>query len=153
MQNILVDGEGKLTAIIDWECVSAVPLWRACQLPELLEGRSRDEKPEKTGYTLECDLEEQEPVSVDALDNEGVNGLYWEHLLEYERSQLRKLFLEEMEKLQPDWIATMKTSTVKMDLEKAVHNCDNGWRFKAVKRWLDAYMAGGEKSLAGELPT
>jgi hypothetical protein len=35
-QNIMVDEEGRLTAIVDWECVSAVPLWRACQIPEFL---------------------------------------------------------------------------------------------------------------------
>lgn len=31
--NILVSHQGSLTGIIDWECVSALPLWKACQLP------------------------------------------------------------------------------------------------------------------------
>ena len=39
LRNILVDDECSITAIIDWECVSTLPLWRACQLPELLNGR------------------------------------------------------------------------------------------------------------------
>lgn len=41
MQNILVDEAGNLTAVIDWECVSALPLWRACQIPALLARRAR----------------------------------------------------------------------------------------------------------------
>jgi aminoglycoside phosphotransferase (APT) family kinase protein len=40
MQTILVGEEGNLTAVVDWECVSTVPVWRACQLPQLLEGRT-----------------------------------------------------------------------------------------------------------------
>lgn len=41
-QNILIDDDGKMVAVIDWECVSALPLWRACQFPAFLEGRARE---------------------------------------------------------------------------------------------------------------
>jgi hypothetical protein len=41
MQNILDDNDGKITGIVDWEFVSALPFWRACQLPEFLEGRDK----------------------------------------------------------------------------------------------------------------
>lgn len=34
--NILVDGNGDLTGIIDWECVHTVPLWLGCQIPKFL---------------------------------------------------------------------------------------------------------------------
>jgi Ser/Thr protein kinase RdoA (MazF antagonist) len=44
MQNILVDDDGKIIGIVDWECVSALALWKACQLPELLEDRDRNEE-------------------------------------------------------------------------------------------------------------
>ena len=47
--NILVNEQGDLTAVLDWECVSAMPLWKACQHPALLRSKDRDEKPiEKT---------------------------------------------------------------------------------------------------------
>lgn len=148
MQNIMVDESGRLTAVIDWECVSAVPLWRACQLPQLLEGRTRDEKPDKEDYAP--DSEEEDEEDDDGLDDEGITDLYWEHLLEYEQTQLRKLFVKEMEKIQPEWVAIMKQSTLKADFEKAVHSCDNGWRFKIVRRWVDALVAGDVQSLSAQ---
>lgn len=68
------------------------------------------------------------------LDNEGGNSLVWEHKLEHEQTQLRKLFMQEMEQLRPDWIATMESQTTRVDFETVVHNCDNSWVFKIVKR-------------------
>lgn len=103
MQNILVDENSEMTAVVDWECVSMMPPWRACQLPQLLEGRPRDEKPDKANYAPETDDGGQDCVISDASDNEGINILYWEHLLEYEQTQLRKLFVDEMERLRPEW--------------------------------------------------
>jgi hypothetical protein len=32
-----------------------------------------------------------------------------------------------------------------------VHNCDNSWRFKLVRRWLDAYKKGEVESLAEKM--
>lgn len=148
MQNIMVDETGKLAAIIDWECVSTVPLWRACQFPQLLEGRTRDTKPERDQYGPDDDDEEQEP---DALDNEGINNLYWEHLLEYEQTELRKLFKQEMAKSNASWVATMESSTLQSDFEQAIHNCDNNWQFKAVSQWLDAFKQGKVESLAAKM--
>lgn len=148
MQNILVDETGKLTAIIDWECVSTVPFWRACQFPQLLDGRARDVEPMRDQYIPDSDDEEPDP---DSLDNEGINSLYWEHLLEYEQTQLRKFFKQEMAKMNATWVTTMESSTVEADFEKAVHNCDNTWRFKVVRRWLDAYKEGNVESLADKL--
>ncbi|KAK8133543.1 hypothetical protein PG984_005555 [Apiospora sp. TS-2023a] len=126
MQNILVNDEGRLTAIIDWECVSAIPLWRACQLPQLLDGRECDECPERSSYGPSSDDENDDDSPPDKFDNEGVSSLYWEHLLEYEQTQLRKLFMEEMARVQPDWVATINNETTKADFELAVHNCDSG---------------------------
>jgi hypothetical protein len=49
----------------------------------------------------------------DGLDNEGVNIMYWKHLLEYELPMLRDVFLKEMKNVAPGWIE---------ELEKAVLN-------------------------------
>lgn len=76
MQNILVDEAGEITAIIDWECVSAVPLWRACQLPECLNSQTRDEQPKKEEYAPDTGAENSEAVSTVILDNEGIADLY-----------------------------------------------------------------------------
>ncbi|KAF1940271.1 kinase-like protein [Clathrospora elynae] len=148
MQNILVDGDGKLTAVIDWECVSAVPLWRACQFPQFLEGRARDDKPVREEYAPDSEDERREvAASPDALGSESVNELYCEHLLEYEQTLLRRVFMECMESLTPDWNTTLRKNTLQVDFELAVHNCDNGWRFKSVKRWLTAFKEGHAGSL------
>lgn len=108
MQNILCDSDGKITGIIDWECISALPLWIACSLPEFLTGRDRNEEPKRDHYAPDNNSEEEDtsrPTREDeVLDNEGVSSLYWEHLLEYELTTLRSLFLEEMGNLAPWWI-------------------------------------------------
>lgn len=151
MENILVDEDGILTAIIDWECVSVLPLWRACQLPRLIEGRTREVEPKKTEYTPDLPHEAQESTLPGALDNEGVDTLYWDHLLEYEQTRLRKLFLHEMKTLSQNWISILETNTLRSDFEKAVHNCDNSWCFRIVDRWLNAYAEGNVESLAAKL--
>lgn len=145
MENILVDDEGQLSAIIDWECVSTLPLWRACQMPQLLEGRSRVEKPEKDNYS------KVEEAAETVSENEDMCELYWEHLMEYEQTRLREHFLTEMETSCSEWVAVMRSSTLQIDFEKAVHNCDNTWKFKIVKRWFDAYNAGDVQCLADQL--
>ena len=148
MQNILVDEMGKLTAVVDWECVSALPLWRACQIPALLEGRDRDEEPRREDYAVdEPGDKDEDELTPDVLDNEGVDSLYWDHLLEYEQTQLRRLFITEMERLQPGWVEELKLGILKADFEKAVHDSDNGFRFKIIQEWLDAYNNGESWSL------
>jgi Ser/Thr protein kinase RdoA (MazF antagonist) len=47
MRNILIDDDGKITGIIDWECVSALPLWRASKPPGFLQGKERNEDPKR----------------------------------------------------------------------------------------------------------
>jgi hypothetical protein len=145
MQNILVDEQGKLTAVIDWECVSALPLWRACQFPEFLQGGVRDETPLRESYMADTGGS----VETD-LDNEGINRMYWDHLLEYEQMKLREVFLREMETLSPEWVLTMKESAVKADFDAAVHGFD-GLAFNSVRDWIDDYNEGKVGSLMEKL--
>lgn len=42
---MLIISEGTLSAILDWECVAVVGRWKACQVPEFLVGRPRDQAP------------------------------------------------------------------------------------------------------------
>ncbi|KAI8627875.1 kinase-like protein [Xylariaceae sp. FL1651] len=106
LRNILVDEQGEITAIVDWECVSALPLWMTTRIPEFLNERSREEEPIRDGYGDEdpeefaCWKKENNP---NALDNEGKDGLYWIHREEYEATQLRKVYHTRMKQLWPDW--------------------------------------------------
>jgi hypothetical protein len=147
LQNILVDEAGKITAIIDWECVSALPVWRACQLPQLLEGKTRDEEPKRKSYG---DVEEPDPEDNEALDSEGKTQLYWGHLLEYEVGVLQKVFLAEMQQLEPQWIKAFQESKAKYEFEIAIQNID-GLCGSMVDRWLTAYGTEDAWSLKTKL--
>lgn len=133
-ENVLVDQDGKLTAVVDWECVSALPLWKVCQLPVFLEGRERSEMPVKDNYALD--------------ENEEVNELFWDHLLEYEQTQLRRVFLNEMQRIEPAWSATYYTSSNqrKADIELAIEHSDSEFCFKLLDEWLDEFARGDEVS-------
>ncbi|KAK5806783.1 hypothetical protein VI817_001041 [Penicillium citrinum] len=39
--SIMVNDNGKLMGVLDWACVSALPLWKACYYPRFLQGPSR----------------------------------------------------------------------------------------------------------------
>ncbi|KAF2640188.1 kinase-like protein [Massarina eburnea CBS 473.64] len=142
--NILVNEKGELMAIIDWEFVSTLPLWRACQFPYILQGRTREEKPIKDIYASD---DESDSWDDDPLDNEGVAELYWEHLMEYEKGQLRAVFLEEMKKLQPEWVQIMEESSLKADFERAVNLVDSDWMQGCARRWANAVKEGKPYSL------
>lgn len=151
MMNILVDSDGHLTAVVDWECVSALPLWKACQYPQLLQGRTRVEKPQRETYAPASDDEDEHegiPNTGKSLDDEGVNSLYWDHLLEYEIGHLRPLFVEEMERLLPGWKKHWLDGELRRDFELIISNVDRCWALSRARRWLDAYRNGKPASYA-----
>ena len=104
--NILIDDNGTLTGVVDWECVSALPLWKACDYPFLLEGRPRDEEPDQNEYRH--------------ADDGGPDSLYWEHLIEYELTRLRRYFLDEIRRLDPKWIEVFDSAKARRDFHIAV---------------------------------
>jgi hypothetical protein len=127
--NIIVDTEtGRLTGVVDWECVSTLPLWKACQLPAFLAGRDRADKPVRKEYAVNADGE--------------INELYWEHLLDFEHTALRRLFTDEMARIEPAWEAVRKASGPMIDFELAVQACDDVFLHGYVKEWLDGIAQG-----------
>ncbi|KAK2810754.1 hypothetical protein FQN49_008517 [Arthroderma sp. PD_2] len=127
--NILVDDDGELQGIIDWECTSAVPLWKAAQFPQFLQGRQRAEKPMREAYSV----------------NEGGNNLLHIHLLEYEQTQLRRVFMGAMEQANPDWVRMFQSSRKQADFDVAVQNCDlHNLARKMINEWLDELEKGKE---------
>lgn len=128
-ENILVDDNGNVTAILDWECVSSLPLWKVCQLPRFLRGKDRDEMPVKENYTL---------------DEIGESELYSIHLLNYELTHLRKVFLEKMEKIEPAWLEvySCEHNREKLDVDLAVQHCNDPFSIKILNCWLDSFMQG-----------
>ncbi|KAK4173420.1 phosphotransferase enzyme family-domain-containing protein [Triangularia setosa] len=47
LDNILVNEEGEITAVLDCECVSAMPLWMATKVPKFLDEPAREEEPQR----------------------------------------------------------------------------------------------------------
>ena len=134
--NILVDKEGNLTAVVDWECVSTLPLWKACQFPAFLEGKPRDEVSLIREYLKEG---VREP-----------GNLFWEHTKEFELTRLRDRFLKTMKELEPAWIEVYNSSRDQRDFDLAVQNCDNPFCLGPIQRWFDGidyYMSGHSRSI------
>ncbi|KAF2866814.1 kinase-like domain-containing protein [Massariosphaeria phaeospora] len=121
--NILVSEEGDLVGIVDWECVAAVPLWQACRLPQFLEGPTCDKPPT--------------PPKGEAPDN-----MYMESLEVYEQKQLRKFFLEEMQRVEPEWMRMFQTERLRTDILLAIEVSDNEFIIGAVKQWLSGVVQG-----------
>lgn len=137
MHNILVNSEdqSKLSAILDWEFVSSVPLWKACQYPVFLRGKSRNIKPQRDGYFW------PDPALV-ASGEECEQVMYDEHMLEYEQTILRPIFEAEMLKQVPYWSQVREKSVRQADFETAVSWCDSPITWGRVRDWLERTLAG-----------
>ncbi|KAE8316483.1 phosphotransferase enzyme family-domain-containing protein [Aspergillus transmontanensis] len=127
-RNILVHDNGELPAILDWECVSALPLWNACYYPAFLQWRPRPLEPDLGRYKLE--------------ENGEACDLYWEHLWEYEVTLLRDVFIERMKSLEPEWVEIFHKSQRQRDFDLAVQNCDNEFVARHIRAWTNDLTAG-----------
>jgi Phosphotransferase enzyme family len=129
--NVLVDDEGRLTALLDWDGVSAVPLWKACQIPEFLMSR----------YIDEMGLDD----SLGRVDGEySVSQILRDKAIDLEKEQLRMYFLTEMERLEPQWVEVYNDSVRSADFDKAVQLCDSLSMTDFVAEWLHDIEQGKE---------
>ena len=139
LMNLMVDDTGRITAVIDWESVSTMPRWVASQMPEFLRGAVREERPDRSVYTDVSDDEGSPDELDDSLDNEGKTELYWIHLMEYEQTQLRKVYSSRMRQLRgSSWDVDVTESALKVDFLEAVLRCNAGFYLKRVEQWVDA---------------
>ena len=130
-QNIMVDPHtGELAALVDWECVSVLPLWKVCQVPQFLVSRERTSEPQKHDYFPQ--------------DNEE-DTAYFIDLEEYEKTCLRRQFLEQMARLEPAWMEIHDLSTAKVDFDFAVEHCHCWVVSKTIMKWLKNVPAGREQ--------
>ncbi|GJC87620.1 altered inheritance of mitochondria protein 9, mitochondrial [Colletotrichum liriopes] len=161
LKNILVDDDGKITALLDWECVSTMPSWAVTLMPKFLDGAQREEEPDRDRYgdesTEDNDALNSRSRSNDGgehdeeLDNEGKNELYWIHLLEFEKTQLRKVYAARMQQSRPDWTTEVEDSSLKTDFLEAIHRCRSGFHLKRISQWTDAITRGDFRRLAETL--
>ncbi|KAF4341172.1 altered inheritance of mitochondria 9 mitochondrial [Fusarium beomiforme] len=135
--NILVNETGTITGIVDWECVSVVPLWKACSMPQFLFEQPRWNEPDRTRYRH------------DASGN--VYELYYRHLHQYETTALRDVFLHEMGRLEPQWMEVYERTKLRRDFDFAVQFCDDLAVLKYIVKWADAAEAGGDIPMMWDL--
>ncbi|CAI7617978.1 unnamed protein product [Penicillium glandicola] len=126
--NILVDDNGELTGLLDWECVSAVPIWKACDYPDFLDERLRLSKPDIENYKRK--------------DGEEPDEMYFEHLWHYETTLLRDIFINEMRRWDAGWVEIFDTSQVKRDFDYAVQYCDSAVSTRNIEAWIGDMTAG-----------
>ncbi|MCJ1263032.1 hypothetical protein MMC22_002902 [Lobaria immixta] len=48
--NLILNSKGKLQGLVDWECVSVMPLWKPCQIPKFLDRAEWTEKLNPKSY-------------------------------------------------------------------------------------------------------
>ncbi|CAG8973063.1 hypothetical protein HYALB_00010837 [Hymenoscyphus albidus] len=142
LSNILLSEQGEITALLDWEGVSAMPTWMATIPPRFLSGQIREDEPIKDEYMneetgAEASDEHSDP---DKLDDEGKNELYWIHRMEYETTQLRKRYRVRMRQLWPDW--PEEENYRQVDFFEAFLQCNGEVFIKQVNQWVDRLEKG-----------
>ena len=111
--NIFVDSNGSLTCIFDWECTHTAPLWLACQLPSFL------------------DLTDSTAAVFAYLNIEYVNEEYKTQV------KLRQIFLEEMQRICPEWVDVHEASQLKVGFEQCVEHFGKAGDGKYIDWWID----------------
>ncbi|KAK5651372.1 hypothetical protein OQA88_12529 [Cercophora sp. LCS_1] len=147
LNNILVNDEGAITAILDWECVSALPHWMLTMPPKFLEEPVREEEPERDEYADEvssdCRDSDNDETSKD--DKTQKNPLYYIHRMEYEATQLRKVYEVKLRELWPEWLRSEGKEKswwrLKADFFQAISQCDGIWVGKS-DRWAESIEKG-----------
>ncbi|KAK8136515.1 hypothetical protein PG984_004455 [Apiospora sp. TS-2023a] len=143
--NIMVNDEGHITGIIDWECVSAMPSWMATNTPAFLRGPERDEEPSRDGYADETEEDRERARQCgtdDGLDNEGKNKLYWIHLKEYESTQLKKVYDTSMQQMLPTWEEMVKDAELQLDFYQCVENAAVSLHNRTTCAWAKSIEKG-----------
>lgn len=139
LNNILVSDEGEITAVLDWECVSALPLWMATRPPKFLDEPVREEEPEAEMYADETPQESAADTEEGSVSGQEKNELYYIHLMEYEATLLREVYHVKLKELGPGW--PVEENNAEVDFLQAVSLCDGPWG-KRVGIWADRLKRG-----------
>lgn len=139
LNNILVSDEGEITAVLDWECVSALPLWMATRPPKFLDEPVREEEPEPEMYADETPQESAADTEEGSVSGQEKKELYFIHLMEYEATLLRKVYHAKLKELWPGW--PVEENNAEVDFLQAVSLCDGPWG-KRVGIWADRLKRG-----------
>ncbi|KAI0114306.1 kinase-like domain-containing protein [Nemania sp. FL0031] len=131
LDNILINRDGLFGGVLDWQCISCVPLHEACQFPAFLQqAYDRFREPAGRFYLI---------------DKDGPPYMaYYRDYRRYEMTTLRQFYIKEMLDRAPDFVDIWedKTTANLRDYEAAVQNCDNEFTIGPVEEWVEAMERG-----------
>ncbi|KAJ5352558.1 hypothetical protein N7452_001532 [Penicillium brevicompactum] len=121
--NILVSQSGELTAVLDWEFVQLMPLWKACDYAKFLIGPSRsDASSIPQSYT-------------------GASPDLGNRLWHREAAFFRKIFLDEITSTK-EWVEVFDKSQILRDFDLAVAICGQEFMAKGIREWIQDVISG-----------
>jgi hypothetical protein len=139
---------------LDWAFLSCQPLWASTRLPVFLEGTAREEEPLRDWYADADTYGLGDETDDSGLDNEGKNELFWIYLLEWEATQLGRVYNARMEQLRPGWDAERADAALKLDFVRAVGHCAAvSFRVRYVEGWANAVAEGRAPDLVEVMRT
>ncbi|KAF3043144.1 hypothetical protein E8E12_004312 [Didymella heteroderae] len=128
LSNILVSSSGEISGIVDWEVIIAAPAWEAFQIPSFLDICPEDRIADALSPS---ELEDEEAVQD-----------HYNLVQDYEITQLRAFFLEEMGRENPWWLETYEQESTRRDVLVAIANAGNDMYQNRIKGWLDSLLEG-----------
>ncbi|KAH9230898.1 hypothetical protein K456DRAFT_1751964 [Colletotrichum gloeosporioides 23] len=138
LEDILIDDDGNITGLVNWNCVSTMSSWFLTQMPSFLDGKVRNQEPVREMYGNDNGDDWED----DSLDSEGKTILYWEPLMQFEQTKLRKLYTARIEKLRPGWSVEEERSGLKRDFLEAASRCRHLFHISAFRDWADSISRG-----------
>ncbi|UPX11080.1 uncharacterized protein EKO05_0001704 [Ascochyta rabiei] len=83
--------------------------------------------------------------------SEELKTMYYKHLDEYEKTQLRVFFLEEMQRTCPKWIGVYRQNKLKAAFGEIVAVLGDLTNSKIIDEWLDAVKEFGFAPTIGKM--
>ncbi|TGJ82505.1 hypothetical protein E0Z10_g6271 [Xylaria hypoxylon] len=131
LDNIFVNNKGMFKGVIDWQCISCLPVHEACQFPAFLrQAYDRFVEPVVPSYIID--------------ENGAPHTAYFRDYKQWEITRLRRLYVEEMMVHAPGFVDVWRDgkSANLRDYEAAVQNCDNEFTVETVEEWIEAMEHG-----------
>ena len=138
LSNMITGEDGNLNGIIDWECVSTIPIWAATDTPSFLRSQDRHGEPRPERY-----LRRAPTVDIYGRDDEGLDDKYWRDLEDYEFTILRAHY-DSCRRHHNPWCKNdlPKDEKLKYDFLDAINLCRAQDLGGAVDDWIDELEEG-----------
>lgn len=125
--NIFVGSHYNLSGLPDWECIHTVPTFVACEPSKFLYTYDRNEMADPANYSKEIEEETRKEV---------FKELYFERLEEYEKTKLRQFFIEEMQRVCPEWVQELPKNRLKAAFVGVVGYLGEAMWVQLVDEWV-----------------